>query len=159
MWSHSHNMGSHPRHDTQWLVHHEWSWGQFGSSHVTYIKKFTCLKAISTITSGFPGSSDLKESAYNARGPGSIPGLGKSPGVGNGNPLQYSCLENSMDRGAWQAIVHGVTESLTWLGDFHSLPIHKWKPRAQHSALHVVDAEQICQMNWTFWKWPSWREP
>ena len=106
-------MGSHPRHDTQWLVHHEWSWGQFGSSHVTYIKKFTCLKAISTITSGFPGSSDLKESAYNARGPGSIPGLGKSPGVGNGNPLQYSCLENSMDRGAWQAIVHGVVKSQT----------------------------------------------
>ena len=50
---------------------------------------------------GFPGSSDGKESAYNAGDPGSIPGSGRSPGEGNGNLLQYSCLENSMDRGAW----------------------------------------------------------
>ena len=60
---------------------------------------------------GFPGGSVGKESACNAEEPGSIPGLGRSPGEGNGNPFQYSCLENSMDRGAWQAIVHGVTES------------------------------------------------
>ena len=58
---------------------------------------------------GFPGSSDGKESTCNAGDPGSIPGLGKSPGEENGNPLQYSCLENSMGRGAWWAIVHGVT--------------------------------------------------
>ena len=56
----------------------------------------------------FPGGSDGKMSAYNAGDPGSIPGLGRYPGEGNGNPLQYSCLENSMDRGAWWAIVHGV---------------------------------------------------
>ena len=49
----------------------------------------------------FPGGSDNKESASNAGDLGSIPGLGRSPGGGNGNPLQYSCLENSMDRGAW----------------------------------------------------------
>ena len=49
----------------------------------------------------FPGSSDGKVSAYNARDPGSVPGSGRSPGVGNGNPLQYSCLENPMDKGAW----------------------------------------------------------
>ena len=49
----------------------------------------------------FPGGSDSKASAYNAGDPGSIPGLGRSPGEGNGNPLQYSCLENPMDRGAW----------------------------------------------------------
>ena len=49
----------------------------------------------------FPGGSDGKVSAYYAEDPGSIPGLGRSPGEGNGNPLQYSCLENSMDRGAW----------------------------------------------------------
>ena len=49
------------------------------------------------------------ESTCNAGDPGSIPGSGRSPGEGNGNPLQYSCLENPMDRGAWQAIVHGVT--------------------------------------------------
>ena len=48
----------------------------------------------------------------------SIPGLGRSPGEGNGNPLQYSCLENPMDRGAWQAIVHGVPKSRTRLSDF-----------------------------------------
>ena len=57
---------------------------------------------------GFPYSSVSKESACNAGDPGSIPGLGRSPGEGNGNPLQHSCLENPMDRGAWQATVHGV---------------------------------------------------
>ena len=50
-----------------------------------------------------------KESACNAGDPGSIPGSGRSPGEGNGNPLRYSCLENPMDRGAWQATVHGIT--------------------------------------------------
>ena len=49
----------------------------------------------------FPGGSDGKASSCSAGDPGSIPGLGRSPGEGNGNPLQYSCLENSMDRGAW----------------------------------------------------------
>ena len=63
------------------------------------------------------GGSAGKDSACSARDPGSIPGLGRSPGEGNGNPLQYSCLENSMDRGAWQATVHGVTKSQTWLRD------------------------------------------
>ena len=58
---------------------------------------------------GFAGDSDGKESACNTGDPGSIPGLGRSPGEGNGNPLQYAYLENSMSRGAWQAMVHGVT--------------------------------------------------
>ena len=53
--------------------------------------------------------------AGDIRDAGLIPGLGKSPGEGNGNPLQYSCLENPIDRGAWQAIVHGVAKSWTWL--------------------------------------------
>ena len=65
-----------------------------------------------------PGSSDGKVSAYNAGDRGSIPGSGKSPGEGNGNPLQYSCLENPMDKGAWLATVHGVTKSQTRLSDF-----------------------------------------
>ena len=56
----------------------------------------------------FPRSSVGKESACNAGDLGSVPGLGRSPGEGNGNPLQYSCLENPMDIGAWQATVHGV---------------------------------------------------
>ena len=55
---------------------------------------------------GFPHGSDSKESACNVGYPGSIPGLGRSPGEGNGNPLQNSCLENTTDRGAWQATVH-----------------------------------------------------
>ena len=55
----------------------------------------------SLIIIGFPGGSDGKASACNAGDPGSIPGSGRSPGEGNGNPLQYSCLENSMDGGAW----------------------------------------------------------
>ena len=50
---------------------------------------------------GFPGGSEVKESASNVGNPGSVPGLGRSPGEGNGNPLQYSCLENPMDGGAW----------------------------------------------------------
>ena len=58
---------------------------------------------------GFLHNSVSKESACNAGDLGLIPGLGRSPGEGNGNPLQYSCLENPMDRGAWRATVHGVT--------------------------------------------------
>ena len=57
---------------------------------------------------GFPSSTEGKASACNAGDPGLIPGLGRSPEGGNGNLLQYSCLENAMDRGAWRATVHGV---------------------------------------------------
>ena len=65
----------------------------------------------------FPGGSDSKEFACNTGDPRSIPGSGRSPGEDNGNPLQYSCLENSMDRGARQATVHGVAESWTRLSN------------------------------------------
>ena len=65
----------------------------------------------------FPGGSDGKESACGAGDLGLIPGSGRSPGGGHGNPLQYSCLENPMDRGPWQATVLGVTESQTRLSD------------------------------------------
>ena len=67
--------------------------------------------------SHFPGGSDSKESACNAGDPGSIPGSGRSPGGGHGKPLQYSCLENPMDRGAWGAAVYGVTHSQTRLSE------------------------------------------
>ena len=60
---------------------------------------------------GFPGGSEVKASACNAGDLGSISRLGRSPGEGNGNPLQYSCLENPMDGGAWETTVHGVAES------------------------------------------------
>ena len=64
--------------------------------------------SLSWASLGFPGS-DGKVSTSNAREPGLLPGLEDSPGEGNGNPLQYSCLENLMDREAWWATVHGVT--------------------------------------------------
>ena len=66
-----------------------------------------------TVSGGFSSGSDGKESACNAGDLGSILGSGRSPGEANGNLLQYSCLENSMDRGGWQATVHGVSESQT----------------------------------------------
>jgi len=66
---------------------------------------------------GCSHSSNGKESACNAGDQGSIPGLGKSSGEGYGNPLQYSCLENPMDREAWGATVHGVAESQTRLSN------------------------------------------
>ena len=66
----------------------------------------------------FLGGSDGKESACNAGHLGSIPGPRRSPGEGNGNPLQYSCLENSMHRGAWQATIHGVPKSQTQLSNY-----------------------------------------
>ena len=66
----------------------------------------------------FPGDSDGKASAYNAGDLGSIPGSGRSLGEGNGNPLQYSCLESPMDGGAWWATVHGVAKSWRRLSDF-----------------------------------------
>ena len=71
--------------------------------------KFIILTILSV--QSFPGGSDSKESTYNVGDLGSMPGLGRSPGGGYGNPLQYSCLENSMDIEAWQATVHGVTKS------------------------------------------------
>ena len=69
---------------------------------------------------GFPGGSEVKASACNVGDLGLIPGSGRSLGEWNGNPLQYSCLENPLDGGAWWAIVHGVTKSQTQLSDFTS---------------------------------------
>ena len=75
-----------------------------------YIISYYCMLIF---VLGFPGGSEVKASASNAGDLGSIPGSGRSPGEGNGNPLQYSCLENPMDGEAWQATVHGVAESDT----------------------------------------------
>ena len=75
------------------------------------------LKNTSTVRGGFPGGSDSTASACNAGDLGSLPGSGRSPEEGNGSPLQYSCLENPMDRGAWWATVHGAAKSRTRLSD------------------------------------------
>ena len=80
---------------------------------------------------GFPDGSDGKESACNAGDLGSIPGSGRSPGGGHGNPLQYSCLGNSMDRGAWRATVHGVAKSKIQLSN--SQLSHKMKDSVSRS--------------------------
>ena len=96
--------------------------------HYTTRKSLTlsclCWKGeLSTVSSSsckghwFPGGSDGKTSACNAGDRGSIPGSGGSPGEGNGNPLQYSYLENPMERGAWQATVHGVAKAFTFTYD------------------------------------------
>ena len=89
---------------------------------------------------GFLGSSDGKASAYNAGDPGVIPGSGRSPGEGNGTPLQDSCLENPMDRRAWWATVQGVAKSWTRLSNF---TFTFWKLKSGNSEVslmeHIVD--------------------
>ena len=79
---------------------------------------------IHTIYWCFPGSTVVKNFPANAGDVGLIPGSGRSPGIGNGNPLQYSCLENPMDRGTWWATVHGVAKSQTRLSDYTHTHTH-----------------------------------
>ena len=102
---------------------------------------------------GFPGGAEVKNlpaNAGDARDTGSIPGLGKSPRVGNGNPLQYSCLEDFMDRGAWWATGHGVTESRTQLSTSlivrrlpsHNL-LHCFLSLLSFSIFNIITALQV----------------
>ena len=78
---------------------------------------------------GSPGGLEGKDSACSAENLGLIPGLGRSPGEGNDYPFQYSCLENTEDRGVWWATVHGATKSWTGLSDFFSLSTENYKSR------------------------------
>ena len=105
-----------------------WGWHQALPPELVVIQLIdsTCIMPrklrYSLMVLGVPSQVALmvKKSVCNAgdaRDTGLIPGSGKAPGEGNGNPFQYSCLENSMDRGAWQARVHGVAKSSTWLRD------------------------------------------
>ena len=89
------------------------------SRDITLLTKVHLVKAMVFLAVfwGLPYSSDVEESACNGGDLGLIPGSERSPGEGNGNPLQYSCLENLMDRGAWQATVHGVAKSHTLPSD------------------------------------------
>ena len=88
--------------------------------------------------------SEVKASACNAEDLGSIPGSGRSPGEGNGNPLQYSCLENPMDGGAWWATVHGVTKSQTRLSDF--TPAHKYTHTHTHTHTVGKKGKSVCYL-------------
>ena len=97
------------------------------------------------IGKGFPDDSDGKESACNVGDPGSIPGLGRSPGEGNSNLLQDSCLENPMHRGAWRAIVHRVTKSRTRLCDSHA-----------HAHTHILDFKLLCSQSLETWLSLPW---
>ena len=93
---------------------------RLGDSGESRIVPHDVFGILSPLIWGFPMGSDSKESACRVGGPGSILGLGRSPGEGNGNPFQYSCLENPMDRGDWQATVPGVTESWPQLTEQHT---------------------------------------
>ena len=86
-------------------------------AHILYIHIFVHYMKLLRWLSG-------KETTCNSGDPGSIPGSGRSSGEGNGNPLQYSCLGNPMERGAWWATIHGVSKSLTQLSDFHYTSLH-----------------------------------
>ena len=97
---------------------------------------------------GFPGGAEVKASACSAGHLGSIPGLGSSPGEGNGNPLQYSCLENPIDGGAWQAAVHEVTKSWTRLSNF-TFTFH----------FHALEKEMATHSSVLAWRIPGTGEP
>ena len=106
------------------------------SQHSHYLPGPTSIHAriLKNQTLPLLSDSEVKASACNAGDLGSIPGSGRSPGEGIGNPLQYSCLENPMDGGAWWAIVHGVAKSRTRLSDFTFLIwydhlLQYWDPR------------------------------
>jgi len=101
-----------------------------------------------THTLGFPHSSVGKSSACNVGDPGSFPRLGRSPGEGNDNPLQYSYLENPMDGGAWWAAVHGVTKSQTRLSDF-TFTFH----------FHALEKEMATHSSVLAWRIPGMAVP
>ena len=114
-----------------------------------YIYIYTFIYFYLTVQ-GFPDGSDGQESACNAGDPSSIPESGRSPGEGNGNPLQYSCLENSMDRGAWQATVHGVAKSQTRLSDQQTDTRLNTRSYLQHAgslvAAYAIWASLVAQL-------------
>ena len=86
----------------------------------------------------FSGDASGKESTCNAEDAGSIPGSGRYPGIGKGSPLQHSCLENSIDRGAWQATVHGATKSQTQLSKHIYIERERERKRERESLLYII---------------------
>ena len=96
---------------------------------------YTHIQVFNEAVYTWPGGSDGKASACNAGDPGLILGSVRSPGEGNGNPLQHSCLENPMDGGAWYTTVHGVAKSRPWLSDFTSLTLHRLEIYSRHEMI------------------------
>ena len=124
------------------------------------------LKLFCLLLLGFPGGSNGKESVCNAGDLDWIPGPGRSPGEGNGNPLQYSCLENSMDRGVLWAIIHGVTKSWTWLSDWQAhiricifiyLYMHILLTMLKEKKCRFNDYQIICSFLHDIFEAPSWK--
>ena len=112
---------------------------------LTLLTKFHIVKAMD-----FPGGSDCKASAYYARDPGLITGSGRSPAEGNGNPCQYSCLDNPMDGGVWWATVHRVAKSWTLLSDFTCLLTYGFS--SSYVWMWELDHKGgWAQNNWCFW--------
>ena len=89
------------------------AWRASESEHTQVCQSPATLSRLVSISRGFPGGSAVQNPPANARDTGSVSGSGRSPEEGNGNPLQYSCLGNHMDRGAWQVTVYGVTKNRT----------------------------------------------
>ena len=111
--------------------------------------------------SGFPQGSNGKESAHNAGNLGSCPGLGRSPGGGHNNSLQYSCLENPMDRGAWRATVHGIARNLTHTHVLFVLscvpPVTKRRKHVEKLSCSLFAVIHLCcpapQQEMMVWSW------
>ena len=97
------------------------------------------------LTMGFPGGSVVKNLPVDAGDTGSIPGSGRSPGGGHGNSTQYPCMENSKDRGGWQATIHGVAENRKWLGDLTTTMINC----SHHAVYYIPGASLFCK--WKLW--------
>ena len=139
-------------------VRHDWSgWAHthdiYHDEHVRLSYIYThryarlSLKSLLNKWVKVPSGSEGKASACSAGDSGSIPGLGRSPGEGNGNPFQYSCLENSMDRGAWWATVHGVTKSRTRLSDVTFNTYKSWENYQYFNTWYVTVSLLLILMN------------
>ena len=129
----SFNFSSSPSNEYLGLISFRMDWFDLLAVQGTHKSLLQHHSSKASILQHFPGGSEGKEYACNVGNPGLIPGLGSSPREGNGYPLQYSCLENSMDRGSWQATVHGIAKNQTRLSDltlshlaFFGLPRWHW---------------------------------
>ena len=128
-----------------------WSGVPLPSPQMVLVRSFLWLSNIPLYICGLPHGSVVKnQPAYvgGTRDADSIPGLGRSPGGGHGNPLQYSCLENPRDRGAWWAAVHGVAKSRTRLSDF-TFNFH----------FHALEKEMATHSSVLAWRIPGTGEP
>ena len=115
-----------------------------GLSHIIFY--------VSSEKGGFPGGSDGKESACNVGDPGLIPGSERSPGEIHSNPLQYSCLENSVGSGAWWGTVHGASKSWTWLSNEY-FPFQTMKQKQKINKWNYIKLNSICILRKLSTKW------